>query len=863
VAGSLKWPIPSAAILVTGTFLWMVAAGFRTAQALGAYQTDEAGKPRSLLKRHGFWLIVLVTVLYLPLLGSYSLSDPWETHYGEVTREMLSRDDWISLWWAQDGWFWSKPILDFWMQGVFFAALGVRFMPDQMLSTVAQGRFPQPEWAARIGVFLFTVVATYLLYKAVAKVAGRRAGLLGGIVLTTMPYWYLIGHQSMTDMVYVAPLTAAMALLLLGFHTDESEEIRAYEIGFGKRKLRVSAWHLVFGVIVLTVLPQVLYLLSRNLTLHLEGAARGFQWHLDQFASGSGGGNCGLPGNEPCRNFFPVNKGFQPWHGAIAWSVVAGALLWVNRGERRLGRLYFIAAWYFVALSAMGKGAPGLVLPIFIAGAYVAATRRWRDLLRVELLAMVLLVVCVTLPWYVQMYMRHGQPFTDRLLFHDMYKRAFVHVHDTNVGDDVSFRYYVWQLGYGLFPWTGLAAAGLGWWLRRQNDQRDPVGDAGAFFALWFISAFGMFTITLTKFHHYIFPVVPPTAVMIGLMLDRAIGRDYLPKGKHLAAYLAGLGGAVTLAVYGVFRLFPGSISGRVLNGEPPRALPWLGYVSLAIAALLALVVLKRFGQAPASAEASKGGASDSERGEQYAIADEQEANAPSALAQPDGTAAMLATPDARSYDNVFIAVVAIASAIVLATAGRDLFTTLKPDIEGQARLMHLFTYNYRRPWPPSLDFKAILTAFTLVPAGLSLLYVVPKLRAHATVMFLALSVLWAAWGVDVYLFKAAPHWGQRETIMAYYKDRTAPNEPFISYQMNWKGENFYTGNHTPAFVSSGQKFKDYIAEQQKKGVKRMYFTTEHGRIGSLKGEIGKFQSFEPITTPELNNKFFVGRAEF
>ena len=51
------------------------------------------------------------------------------------------------------------------------------------------------------------------------------------------------------------------------------------------------------------------------------------------------------------------------------------------------------------------------------------------------------------LPWYVQMYMRHGAPFTDRLLFHDMYKRAFVHVHDTNTGDDVSFRYYVWQLG--------------------------------------------------------------------------------------------------------------------------------------------------------------------------------------------------------------------------------------------------------------------------------------------------------------------------------------------------------------------------------------------------------------------------------
>ena len=69
-----------------------------------------------------------------------------------------------------------------------------------------------------------------------------------------------------------------------------------------------------------------------------------------------------------------------------------------------------------------------------------------------------------------------AKPFTDRLLFHDMYKRAFVHVHDTNAGDDVSFRYYVWQLGYGLFPWTGLAAAGLLWWARLRNTSSDIAG---------------------------------------------------------------------------------------------------------------------------------------------------------------------------------------------------------------------------------------------------------------------------------------------------------------------------------------------------------------------------------------------------
>jgi hypothetical protein len=401
----------------------------------------------------------------------------------------------------------------------------------------------------------------------------------------------------------------------------------------------------------------------------------------------------------------------------------------------------------------------------------------------------------------------------------------------------------------------------LGWWLRRNNDRDDPVGDLGAFLALWFVAAFGMFTITLTKFHHYIFPVVPPTAMLIGLLLDRAIDRAELPTGRQLAYYLAGMTGAVALMVYGVFRFFPGSLTGRTPGGAPPRPVVWLGCVSVGLGLALAMLVVKRFGRQQATEPPPS--TPEPSTAEQYALEGSEPyrrtATAPPA---PSGTAtaSML---DARTYDAVIIAAMAIASAIVLAAAGRDLFTTIKGDIEGQARLMQLFTYNYRRPWPGSLDFNGILTAFTIVPAALSLLIAVPKLRTHASVALLASAVLWAAWGTDVYLFKASPHWGQRETVLAYYVDRKSPNEPLVAYQMNWKGENFYTGNRTPAFVSSGQKFKDWIAEQQKKGVTTIYFTTEHGRVGSLKGEIGTHKTFDAITTPELNNKFFIGRARF
>src|SRR6185437_16044055 len=167
---------------VPAAFMIAVVGAYRIAGCFGVWAPAAGEAPRPLYLRHGFWLILLTTLLYLPLLGSHSLSDPWETHYGEVSREILARNDWISTWWAQDGWFWSKPVLDFWIQALAMATFGVRWQSDHMLSAVSEGRIPWPEWAVRTPVFLLTLVAVYLLYKAAARVYGRRAGLLGGVV---------------------------------------------------------------------------------------------------------------------------------------------------------------------------------------------------------------------------------------------------------------------------------------------------------------------------------------------------------------------------------------------------------------------------------------------------------------------------------------------------------------------------------------------------------------------------------------------------------------------------------------------------------------------------------------------------------
>jgi hypothetical protein len=108
---------------------------------------------------------------------------------------------------------------------------------------------------------------------------------------------------------------------------------------------------------------------------------------------------------------------------------------------------------------------------------------------------------------------------------------------------------------------------------------------------------------------------------------------------------------------------------------------------------------------------------------------------------------------------------------------------------------------------------------------------------------------------------KTAPHWGQHEVIQAYYANRAGPQEVLVAYQMNWKGENFYTGNHVPAFVSTGSNFTNWLKKERENGTKVMYFVTEHSRVGGLKSEVGG-KSYREITDKTLCNKFVLVRAE-
>ncbi len=609
----------------------MVAAVFAAGARLGPWAKDEAGIHRPLLRRHGFWLLVFGAALYLPVLGVTSLWDPWESEYAEVARGILGRDDWISLWWVQEGWFLSKPVLNFWIQAISMAALGTHYHSDQMLLDPSGRPTLHPEWAVRAPNVLFALFAMYFLSKGVARGFGRRAGLIGALVLATVPDWYFIAHQTMADLPCVAPMTAAMGCLLLGIQMPKDQLARAYEVRVGKVAWRLTAWHLVFGAILMTALPQILYLFSRNLELVLGGSGpHGFRLHWDEFFSGSRG-NCGAPGNAACVLTSPATLpkwvsphpdglgpllgrffgAFEPALQGLAWSTALGLALWLNWGERRVQRLAYIAAWYFASVATMGKGPEGVVLPAAAALAWMGSRKRWSELLRLEIATGIAVWVALVLPWFVAMYVRHGSVFTDRLIFHDMVNRTLGHMHDTNdVATTPALRFYVWQLGYAFFPWSGLVPLGLLYWIRQRGSGPAGANDAAIVLFMWFLLTFGC----ARDVHGDEVPLTTSS-------------RPSRPSRCSWAS------------------------SWTACSGRSARASPSHGMVG----------------------------------------------------------------PHAH-HDRVMLGAAAIAGAFLLALVGRDpppasRRGAIKP---GAIRFLQLFTYQYRRAWPDSLDFTTALTWLTV-----------------------------------------------------------------------------------------------------------------------------------------------------
>ena len=197
-------------------------------------------------------------------------------------------------------------------------------------------------------------------------------------------------------------------------------------------------------------------------------------------------------------------------------------------------------------------------------------------------------------------------------------------------------------------------------------------------------------------------------------------------------------------------------------------------------------------------------------------------------------------------------------AAIVLLVA-RDLAS---PGVAGEARLLNLVTYNYQRPWPESVSARGAIAAFGLAFAAVTTALAVPRARRWAVLGLAGAALGFAVWGLDGYLLQVAPHWGQRALVEAYHRARGGEADPIAAYNMNWKGENFYTGNRVAVFPAGG-KILTWIEARRQAGAHAVFFLVEHGRVPALRKEMGEPKAFDLLTGPKDNNKFVLVKVAY
>src|SRR4029078_384731 len=214
---------------------------------------------------------------------------------------------------------------------------------------------------------------------------------------------------------------------------------------------------------------------------------------------------------------------------------------------------YLYLAAIMCALSVLAKGLAGLGLPLIVFVTYLGITWNWRRLKRAQLLygVVVSLVVCllVAAPWHHAMLIRHGGAFWNELFGDNHWRRMVIGRH----GDRGTFEYFVRELGYGMLPWIAVVPAALGWAVLRGGrsagaaapvdpTEGAPEGPAEVrrkgiilLGAIWFVGAYAMVSLSMTKFHHYVLPAIPGIAIVVGCFLDDLIARGGWRRGTVVA----------------------------------------------------------------------------------------------------------------------------------------------------------------------------------------------------------------------------------------------------------------------------------------------------------------------------------------
>lgn len=178
--------------------------------------------------------------------------------------------------------------------------------------------------------------------------------------------------------------------------------------------------------------------------------------------------------------------------------------------QERSPRRYVLLAALGLGLGFLMKGPVGIIIPVLVVLPLLVIERRSIALTPADLVLGFLLFIAVAAPWYLVMWLRHGNEYLQSFFVGDNLERFAT----DRFNDPRPWWFYLPVVAGGLLPWTPLALAWLGPITQLLRRRRD-IGTVDLRLILWAVLPLAFYTFSVGKQPRYILPVLPPLALLL------------------------------------------------------------------------------------------------------------------------------------------------------------------------------------------------------------------------------------------------------------------------------------------------------------------------------------------------------------
>jgi 4-amino-4-deoxy-L-arabinose transferase-like glycosyltransferase len=181
----------------------------------------------------------------------------------------------------------------------------------------------------------------------------------------------------------------------------------------------------------------------------------------------------------------------------------------VDQGK---GKMSFLLMYVAMGAATLVKGPIGVMLPAAVIVFYLGFTKRWMIVRHMDLPMGILLFLLTAAPWYILVEYRNPG-----YLHHFLWEENLDRFATSQFKRSGSWYYFIMVLSAGFLPWTVMLPTTIAnLWKRSLDAER-------LFVILWIALPLLGFSLSSSKLPHYILPIFPPLAIVVGRTVAKAL----------------------------------------------------------------------------------------------------------------------------------------------------------------------------------------------------------------------------------------------------------------------------------------------------------------------------------------------------